>query len=124
MLKRLPYVAARQISSLAKGDRFEEAAAHRCSLSACFIIAKDEGAADAIGRMIDGLHSQDGAAGPIFRAFSARRLGLPVPRPRKLSLGYHRSRLRRCFPANRSLWIFLERARSRFEPIMFSVRYT
>jgi hypothetical protein len=28
------------------------------------------------------------AAGPIFRAFSARRLGLPVPRPRKLSLGY------------------------------------
>src|SRR5215469_11128922 len=38
-------------------------------------------------------------AGLVFRAFSARRLGLPVPRPRKLSLGYHRSRLRRFFPA-------------------------
>ena len=52
-----------------------------------------KGAPDPIRRVIDGLHanqtaSQGGAAGPIFRAFSARRLGLPVPRPRKLSLGF------------------------------------
>ena len=61
-----------------------------------------KGATDAMERGIACQHqttSQGGAAGPICRAFSSRRLGLPVPRPR--SLGYHLSRLRRCFPDRR-----------------------
>jgi hypothetical protein len=52
--------------------------------------------------VIDGLHAATNSlAGwyslSIFRAISARRLGLPVPRPRKLSLGCPLSRLRRYF---------------------------